>query len=72
LFGEPLEALKAKPTFQPRVYGIAKLYALMTVRYRDHFGLYAVSGSCSTGFRGVVWNDRRLRIQRRALSGPGE
>ena len=47
LFGEPLEAPQNEATpFQPRnPYGIAKLYAhWMTVRYRDHFGLYAVSG----------------------------
>ncbi len=47
LFGNPVEIPQNENTlFQPRnPYGIAKLYAhWMTVRYRQQFGLFAISG----------------------------
>jgi len=47
LFGDPVEVPQKETTpFHPRnPYGIAKLYAhWSTVRYREHFGMYAVSG----------------------------
>jgi GDPmannose 4,6-dehydratase len=47
LFGDPLEVPQNERTpFRPRnPYGIAKLYAhWTTVRYREQYGLYAVSG----------------------------
>jgi GDPmannose 4,6-dehydratase len=47
LFGNPVEVPQNETTpFQPRnPYGIAKLYAhWLTVRYRQEYGLYAVSG----------------------------
>jgi GDPmannose 4,6-dehydratase len=47
LFGDPLDVPQNEETpFQPRnPYGIAKLYAhWMTVRYRQRYGIHAVSG----------------------------
>lgn len=47
LFGNPVEVPQNEKTpFQPRnPYGIAKLYAhWMTVRYRQQFGLFTISG----------------------------
>jgi GDPmannose 4,6-dehydratase len=47
LFGNPVEIPQNEKTpFRPRnPYGIAKLYAhWMTVRYRQQFGLFAISG----------------------------
>lgn len=47
LFGNPVEAPQRETTpFQPRnPYGIAKLYAhWLTVRYRERYGLHALSG----------------------------
>ena len=47
LFGEPVEEPQNEDTtFNPRnPYGIAKLFAhWMTVRYREEYGLYSVSG----------------------------
>ena len=47
LFGNPVEIPQTEDTpFRPRnPYGIAKLYAhWMTVRYRQHFGLFSISG----------------------------
>ncbi len=47
LFGDPLEVPQSERTpFRPRnPYGIAKLYAhWTTVRFREQYGLYAVSG----------------------------
>ena len=47
LFGNPVEIPQHEKTpFRPRnPYGIAKLYAhWMTVRYRQQFGLFAISG----------------------------
>jgi GDPmannose 4,6-dehydratase len=47
LFGDPVETPQSETTpFHPRnPYGIAKLYAhWMTVRYRERYGLFTVSG----------------------------
>jgi len=47
LFGDPIEVPQNENTpFRPRnPYGISKLYAhWITVRYRQHYGLFAVSG----------------------------
>ena len=47
MFGEPAEVPQTENTpFRPRnPYGIAKLYAhWVTVRYREYYGMYAVSG----------------------------
>ncbi len=47
IFGSPAEIPQKETTpFKPRnPYGVAKLYAhWMTVNFRDHYGLYAVSG----------------------------
>ncbi len=47
IFGSPAEVPQKETTpFKPRnPYGVAKLYAhWMTVNFRDHFGLFAVSG----------------------------
>jgi GDPmannose 4,6-dehydratase len=47
LFGNPAEIPQKETTpFRPRnPYGVAKLYAhWMTVNFRDHYGIYAVSG----------------------------
>ena len=47
LFGKPVETPQNETTpFQPRnPYGIAKLYAhWLTVRFRERYGLHAVSG----------------------------
>jgi GDPmannose 4,6-dehydratase len=47
LFGDPMEVPQCETTpFHPRnPYGIAKLYAhWLTVRYRERYGIFAVSG----------------------------
>ena len=47
MFGDPVESPQNENTpFQPRnPYGIAKLHAhWLTVNYREHYGLFAVSG----------------------------
>lgn len=66
LFGNPAEVPQNENTpFRPRnPYGISKLYAhWMTVNYRDHYGLYAVSGilfNHESPRRGVGYVTRKI------------
>jgi len=66
MYGEPVEEPQNENTpFRPRnPYGIAKLYAHWTiVRYREHFGTFAVSGimfNTESPRRGVHFVTRKI------------
>jgi GDPmannose 4,6-dehydratase len=48
--------------FHPRSpYGVAKVYGHHTVNYRESYGLFAVSGSCSTTRARAVLSSSRAR-----------